>query len=502
MISEQEQVRRNKLQEIKSKRYPFPNDARITGTSTVVKAAAEKEKDLTEDKRTNFTIAGRIMTMRQMGKAAFIHLQDRYGRVQVYVKKDIIGDAAFEEFKTLDIGDIVETSGYGFLTKTNEPSLHASTLRLLVKCLHPLPEKWHGLTDVETRYRQRYIDLIVNEEVRDTFVARSKIIKEIRNFLDQENYIEVETPTFHSLTGGANARPFSTHHNALNIDLYLRIALELPLKRLIVGGFERVYEIGRVFRNEGISTHHNPEFTMLEFYQAYATFEDLMDLTERLFARLCQSVLGSTTSKFGEVEINWQLPWKRVTMLDSIYEIGGLDRSIPLDTLEGVQQAGETLGIKEAAWAEDYGVGLYELFDQGVQPKIVNPTFITRHPVEISPLARRSMDDPRFTDRFELMVCGMELANAFSELNDPEDQRGRFEAQLKAKEKGDLEAMDLDEDFLCALEYGMPPTAGQGIGIDRLAMLFTGSTSIRDVILFPAMKPITTKTGTSSNDQE
>ncbi|MCL4139054.1 UNVERIFIED_CONTAM: hypothetical protein GTU68_041081 [Idotea baltica] len=427
--------------------------------------------------------------MRLMGKAAFVQIQDRSGRGQLYVRKDEVGEELFEEFKTYDLGDIITSSGRLFETKTGERTLRSATIRSLVKCLHPLPEKFHGLSDVEIRYRQRYLDLIVNPEVQNTFKSRAKIISYIRSFFEAREYIEVETPVMAPEASGAAARPFRTHHNALGVDLSLRIALELPLKKLVVGGMERVYELSRVFRNEGISTEHNPEFTMLEFYQAYATYQDLMDLTEDLLSGLCQDLHASTELNFKEQEISFAKPFARLSMKDSIHEIGGVSKDFDLESLESVQQAAASVGLEDFGDITDYGKALYELFDQYVESKIVNPTFITAHPKSVSPLARPSLDDPRFTDRFELMVAGMELANAFSELNDAEDQAERFAEQLKLKEAGDEEAMGLDWDFITALEYGLPPTAGQGIGIDRLVMLMTDSASIRDVILFPTLKP-------------
>lgn len=480
--SEQEQVRLQKLRGIQG--YAYPNDVCVTALASEIRQLAESGAG-PENKQ---TIAGRIMALRHMGKAAFFHIQDRSGRIQVYLKQDEIGAEAFEKFKTFDLGDIVECSGYPFKTKTGEPSLHAGSIRFLVKCLHPLPEKWHGLSDIETRYRQRYLDLIVTEESRDAFIKRSKIVAEVRRFFDERDYLEVETPVLTSLASGAAAKPFITHHNTLDMKLFLRIALELPLKRLVVGGLDRVYEIGRVFRNEGISTSHNPEFTMLEFYQAYATYHDLMDLTEELVVRLCDRVVGSRQVAFGEKQIDYTPPWKRLTMIDAIHELGGLPRSFDLNTQTGVKEAAKNFGVHGVEGAS-YGKTLFEIFDQKVQSAIVNPVFITQHPTEVSPLARPNLENPRFTDRFELFVAGIEMANAFSELNDSEDQRRRFESQLDLKNKGDQEAMDLDEDFITALEYGLPPTAGEGIGIDRLVMLLTGNTSIRDVILFPLMRP-------------
>ncbi len=487
--SEQEKVRREKLSGLREVGYPYPNDVNVTASCEEVRGCAAAESQLDVEARKNVAIAGRVVAMRQMGKAAFCHIQDTSGRVQAYVKRDDVGEESFKKFKKFDLGDIIELSGYGFLTKTEEPSLHATSVRLLVKCLHPLPEKWHGLTDIETRYRQRYLDLIVNPDVKKTFLARSKIIAGIRRFFNDRDYVEVETPVMNAVASGATAKPFVTHHNALDVELHMRIALELPLKKLVVGGIERVYEIGRVFRNEGLSSEHNPEFTMIEFYQAYATYDDLMDLTEELISGLVEEVNGTTTITYDEKEINFGRPWKRLTMVESIYEIAGVSKEHDLDNIDGVHAAAKSLGLGEVTKESDYGKALFILFDEAVESKIVNPTFITKHPLSVSPLARPSAEDARFVDRFELFVSGMELANAFSELNDSDDQRIRMEAQLDARAAGDEEAMGLDEDFITALEYGLPPTAGEGIGIDRLVMLLTGQPSIRDVILFPTMRP-------------
>lgn len=487
--SEQEIVRREKLAVLRDSGEAYPNDTCVDSLCSEVLTCAEHQSSLEESSRRVFRIAGRLVSIRLMGKAAFCHLQDRSGGLQIYVRRDDIGADVFAEFKKFDLGDIVEVSGYAFVTKTGEPSLHAASIRLLVKSLHPLPEKWHGLTDVEIRYRQRYLDLIANPDVKETFRTRAKIIGQIRDFFNSRGYIEVETPVMGTLASGAAARPFVTHHNTLDLDLYLRIALELPLKKLVVGGFDRVYELGRVFRNEGISTEHNPEFTMIEFYQAYATYETLMDLTEELIVSLCEKVVGSLSLEYAGRTIDFSRPWRRLTMKEAVHELGGISREFDLDSLAGVHAAAKSLGFADIPEIQDYGKALYEVFDRHVESKIVNPTFITQHPTSVSPLARKNSGDERFTDRFELMVAGMELANAFSELNDPEDQMNRFEAQLIAKQGGDEEAMSLDEDFVRALEYGLPPTAGEGIGIDRLVMLLTGSTSIRDVILFPTLRP-------------
>jgi len=487
--TEQEQIRRQKLAAIKENGNPYPNDVRVNSSAAEARASAIQFKETEIDARPELTIAGRILSIRQMGKGVFFHLQDVSGRVQVYAKKDDIGDELFSLLTSFDLGDIVEVTGYPFLTKTSEPSVHARTLRLLVKCLRPLPEKWHGLTDVEIRYRQRYLDLMVNPDVKSTFIRRAQLIAYIRRFFDARGYVEVETPVMNVVASGAAARPFVTHHNALDLELNLRIALELPLKKLVVGGIDRVYELGRVFRNEGISTHHNPEFTMIEFYQAYATYDDLMNLTEELIVGICDEIIGSRVIEFDGKTIDFTPPWKRLSMVESILELLDLPAGSELETREGIRKVANHLGHPDIGEIEDYGKAIYELFDRCVEDRIVNPIFITQHPTSISPLARKNLQDPRFTDRFELFVVGMELANAFSELNDPLDQEERFLEQLKAKAQGDEEAMALDEDFLRALEYGLPPTAGEGIGIDRLVMLFTGAASIRDVILFPTLRP-------------
>lgn len=463
-LSEQEAVRRQKLAALREKSFPYPNDVKVTATCAELRASVPTEETKDVAARARHTVAGRIMTVRLMGKAAFCTIQDRSGPLQAYIKRDDIGEEAFAAFKTLDLGDIIEVRGYGFVTKTAEPSVHAESVRLLVKCLHPLPEKYHGLQDVEVRYRQRYLDLIVNQESRDTLIKRSQIIAEVRKFFYEHDFIEVETPILGQIASGAAARPFMTHHNTLDMELSLRIAPELPLKRLVVGGLERVFELGRVFRNEGISTQHNPEFTMIEWYQAYATYETFIDLTEKLIVRLCDNVIGSRKIKYGEHEIDFTPPWRRLSMAEAVRTMGG-------------------------GTGKEVGTELYEIFDHKVESQLIQPTFITRFPSEVSPLSRACDDDARFTDRFELFVAGMELANAFSELNDPDDQRERFEAQLKLKDAGDEEAMTYDHDYVTALEYGLPPAAGEGIGIDRLVMLLTGSESIRDVILFPLMRP-------------
>ena len=463
--------------------FAFPNDCKIDCSA----AEALKREVQDAENAERFTLAGRIVQLRFMGKAAFAHILDGSGRIQLYVKSDVVGAESFERFKHFDIGDIVETRGYLFVTKTGEKSVFAESIRLLTKALIPPPEKWHGLTDIEARFRQRYVDLFSNPEVREVFGMRAKVIQYIRRFLDQRRYLEVETPTLHYIPGGASAKPFQTHFNALSADMFLRIALELPLKKLVVGGLERVYEIGRVFRNEGISKKHNPEFTMLEFYQAYATFEDLMNLTEELLVGLCREVKGALSFEYCGQQIDLTPPWPRLSMLDSVRTIGGVE-GFDLNTLAGVKAAAAEHRV-ELAEPNDWGYSLEALWGELVEPKLVNPVFITHHPFSISPLARKNALDPKVTDRFELIVAGMEMANAFSELNDPEDQRQRFETQAQRKLSGDDEACDVDEDFLRALEYGLPPTAGEGIGIDRLVMLLTNQPNIREVLLFPQLKP-------------
>jgi lysyl-tRNA synthetase class 2 len=432
-------------------------------------------------------LGGRIMARRDFGKAAFIQIQDRKGRLQVYVARDVVGEESFEQFKKLDLGDIVGLSGTPFRTKTGELSLRADAIRILTKSLQPLPEKWHGLTDVETRYRQRYLDLIANPEVGDTFRNRSRIIGLIRQFMLGRDYLEVETPMMQPIAGGATAKPFVTHHNTLKMDLFLRIAPELYLKRLVVGGFERVFEINRNFRNEGISIQHNPEFTMMEFYQAYATYKDLMDLTEELICHVAREVVGKLVFTYGGKEVDLTPPWDRLTVREAIVKYGNIDPSI-LEDREQLLRVAADLGL-ELDKNIGHGKLLTELFDAVAEPKLWHPTFITEYPTEVSPLSRKNDANPEVVDRFELFIVGRELANAFSELNDPLDQKERFLKQLVEKEAGDEEAHAMDEDYIRALEHGLPPTAGEGIGIDRLVMLLTDSASIRDVILFPQLRP-------------
>lgn len=433
-------------------------------------------------------VAGRIMTRRLMGKASFTHIQDMSGRMQIYIKQDDVTQAVYDDFKQWDLGDIIGVTGQLFKTKTGELSVKAKQISLLTKSLRPLPDKFHGLTDQETRYRQRYLDLIANEETRLTFIIRSKITDIIRQFLKERDFLEVETPMMQVLAGGAAAKPFITHHHALNMPLFLRIAPELYLKRLVVGGFERVFEINRNFRNEGLSVRHNPEFTMLEFYQAYADYKDLMDLTEVLFRKIAQEIFGSTSFSYQGLSIDVGKSFDRLTLKESILKFNPQFNEQMLSTLEEAKKAAKSLEIPVQ---ESYGLGKIqvEIFEKTVEHRLQQPTFITEYPAETSPLARRSDKDPFVTDRFEFFVAGREIANGFSELNDPEDQAERFRQQMDVKAAGDEEAMPYDEDYITALEHGLPPTAGEGIGIDRLVMLFTDSPSIRDVILFPHMRP-------------
>lgn len=444
------------------------------------------ENEELEEKNLTVTIAGRIMTKRGKGKAGFAHIQDLTGQFQIYVRMDMVGEDQYNIFVSSDLGDIVGVTGALFKTKTGELSIKVKEFVFLSKALRPLPDKFHGLKDVEQRYRQRYLDLIVSQESKSTFITRSRIIQAMRRYLDDHGYLEVETPMMHAIAGGASARPFITHHNALDMPLYMRIAIELHLKRLIVGGLEKVYEIGRVFRNEGVSTRHNPEFTMIELYEAYADFRDIMSLTENLIAHIAQEVLGTTTVQYGEYQVDLKPEWKRLHMVDAIKEYTGVDFWEQMSVEKARQFAKEhNVEINENML---YGHIVNEFFEQKVEEKLIQPTFIYGHPVEISPLAKKNEEDPRFTDRFELFIVAREHANAFTELNDPIDQRERFEAQLKEREQGNEEAHMMDEDFVEALEYGMPPTGGLGIGIDRLVMLLTNSPSIRDVLLFPLMR--------------
>jgi len=459
---------------------------RTDDTKSLIEKYGNLEKEELEAQNVSVILAGRIMTKRGKGKAGFANIQDLTGQIQIYVRLDSVGEEQYSIFDSADLGDIAGVKGTLFKTKVGELSVKVNDFEFLTKALRPLPDKFHGLKDIEQRYRQRYLDLIVSEESRQTFVTRSKIIREIRRYLDDNGYLEVETPMMHSIAGGAAARPFITHHNALDMQLFMRIAIELHLKRLIVGGLEKVYEIGRVFRNEGVSTRHNPEFTMIELYEAYADFRDIMSLTENLVAHVAQEVLGTTTVQYGDYEVDLKPEWKRLHMVDAIKEYTGVDFWKEMSREEARDLAKEHgVEIKDTML---YGHIVNEFFEQKVEEKLIQPTFIFGHPVEISPLAKKNEEDPRFTDRFELFIVAREHANAFTELNDPIDQRERFEAQLKEREQGNDEAHEMDEDFVEALEYGMPPTGGLGIGIDRLVMLLTNSPSIRDVLLFPLMR--------------
>ena len=438
-------------------------------------------------------LAGRMMSKRIMGKASFSDLSDRYGRLQLYIKRDNVGDGVYKGYKTFDIGDIIGVEGEVFRTQKGEISVAVHELTLLSKNLAPLPEKWHGLKDTDMRYRQRYVDLIINPEVRDTFEKRSAIVREIRNFMDSRGFMEVETPCLNTIPGGAAARPFITHHNALDIDMYMRIATELHLKRLIVGGFEQVYEIGRIFRNEGMDTKHNPEFTTIELYQAYTDYHGMMDITEDMVVHVCEKVLGTTKVTYQGLELDFSKGWRRMTMADAVKEYAGLD--FMAMSQEEALAAVRAKGVEVEPGKESWGDLLAQCYDAFVEENLLQPTFIIDYPVEISPLAKRKASDPRLTERFECFVAGRELCNAFSELNDPIDQRARFERQVALRAAGDDEANMMDDDFINALEYGMPPTGGMGMGIDRLVMFLTDSASIRDVLLFPTMKPLDGKPG-------
>ncbi|MGG3310966.1 lysine--tRNA ligase [Paenibacillus lautus] len=487
-LSELLQIRRNKLDELRKLGIdPFGGKyEREHHAGDILKQYDELSKEELEEKQVEVNLAGRIMAKRGMGKASFAHIQDLSGRIQIYVRQDSIAEAQYEAFNILDLGDIIGVKGVLFKTKTGETTIKVKELEVLSKSLYPLPEKFHGLKDVELRYRQRYVDLIINPDVQKTFIARSRIIQSMRRYLDSQGYLEVETPTLHSIAGGAAARPFITHHNALDMELYMRIAIELHLKRLIVGGLEKVYEIGRVYRNEGISTRHNPEFTMIELYEAYADYKDIMALTENMIAHIAQEVLGTQVISYQGHEVDLTPQWRRVSMVDAVKEVVGVDFSVDMSNEEAHRLAKEHKVPVEPHMT--FGHILNAFFEQFVEETLIQPTFVTGHPVEISPLAKKNDVDPRFTDRFELFIVAREHANAFSELNDPIDQRQRFEAQMKEKEQGNDEAHEMDEDFLRALEYGMPPTGGLGIGIDRLIMLLTNSPSIRDVLLFPHMR--------------
>ena len=480
--------RREKLKKIRENGTAFPNDFRRDALAGILHAQFDgRSNDILEAEPVRVKVAGRLMAKRVMGKASFAQLQDMTGRIQLFLQRDALPEGRYQAFKGWDVGDIVSAEGVLFKTKTGELSVKADELRLLTKSLRPLPEKFHGLTDQETRYRKRYLDLIMNEDSRRTFIIRSQIIQFIREFLNKRNFLEVETPMMQVIPGGATARPFTTYHNALDMDLYLRIAPELYLKRLVVGGFEKVYEINRNFRNEGLSTRHNPEFTMLEFYEAYADYHDLMDITETMLREMAQRVIGSTRVEYQGDSFDFGKPFARMTVRDSILHFNPALKKEQLEDLEQARTVAESLDIP---LKDSYGLGKIhiEIFEKTVESRLKEPTFITAYPTEVSPLARRNDDDPFVTDRFEFFVGGREIANGFSELNDPEDQAERFRKQVEEKEAGDDEAMHFDTDYVCALEHGMPPTAGEGIGIDRLVMLFTDSPSIRDVLLFPHMR--------------
>ena len=488
-LSELLQIRRDKLDALREAgKDPFViTKYDVTAYSADVKASFVDPPEGEESVMT-VSMAGRIMSKRGMGKASFADLQDKQGRIQLYVRKDMVGDDAYADFKKWDIGDIIGITGIVFRTHMGEISVKATSIVLLAKSLLPLPEKFHGLKDPELRYRQRYVDLIVNPEVKDTFVKRSMIIKEIRALLDEEGFLEVETPVLNTIAGGASARPFITHHNALDIDMYMRIALELYLKRLIIGGFDRVYEIGRVFRNEGMDPRHNPEFTELELYQAYTNLDGMMDITEKMFRRCAENVIGKTVVEFDGHEIDLGKPFERITMTEAVKKYSGVDFD-EIPDLETARKVAKEHGV-EFEERHKKGDILAAFFDEFVEDKLIQPTFITEYPIEVSPLTKKDPEKPWMTQRFELFVAGREHANAYSELNDPIDQRERFMAQAALREQGDDEAERLDEDFLTAMEYGMPPTGGLGVGIDRMVQLLTGNYSIRDVLLFPTMKPL------------
>ena len=484
-LSELLQIRRDKLTAFQQEgRDPF---CRTRFVRSAYSEEIKADYDAFDGK--DVEVAGRIMSKRGMGKAIFCHIKDDRGQIQLYVRKDDLTEQEFADFRKYDIGDIIGVSGFVFKTKTEEISVHAKSVVLLSKSLRPLPEKFHGMTNTELKYRQRYVDLIMNDDSRRNFTIRSKFISYVRAFLDGRDFMEVETPVLNTISGGATARPFITHHNTLDIDMYLRIATELNLKRLIVGGIERVYEIGRIFRNEGMDTKHNPEFTTVELYQSYADFNDMMDLFEDLLSGAAMSILGTYKCCWQGEEIDLTPGWERLTMAEAVKKYVGVDFMAiesDADAVEAAKKAGVDMDKVESTW----GHALYESFDQLVEEKLIQPTFITMHPVDVSPLAKRSPKDPRLTERFELFICRSEMGNAFSELNDPIDQKQRFLKQVELRSKGDDEAGMMDDDFINALEYGMPPTGGLGIGIDRCVMLLTGASSIRDVILFPTMKPL------------
>ena len=485
-LSQLLQIRRDKLKELQdSGNDPFTITRYVADNDS---ANIKDNFDALEGKEVS--VAGRLMSKRGMGKVSFCDLQDKSGRIQLYARKDEMDEEEYNRFKKYDIGDIVGVKGVVFRTQRGEMSVRVVNVTLLSKSLLPLPEKFHGLTSTELRYRQRYVDLIVNPEVKRNFVIRSRFIKHVRDFMDGRGFIEVETPVLNTISGGATARPFITHHNTLDIDMYMRIATELPLKRLIVGGMDRVYEIGRIFRNEGMDPKHNPEFTTIELYQAYADFNDMMDLFEDLLSSAAQKILGTYQVEWQGEKIDLTPGWPRMPMHEAVKQHCGID-FMAISSDEEAVAAAKSIGVELSETADKtWGNALYECFDQRVEEKLIQPTFITMHPVDVSPLAKRSPSDPRLTERFELFICHSEMGNAFSELNDPIDQRQRFQKQVEQRERGDDEAGMMDEDFLTALEYGLPPTGGLGIGIDRCVMLLTGSDSIREVILFPTMKPL------------
>jgi lysyl-tRNA synthetase class 2 len=485
--SEVYQIRKQKLVDLRADGFNFPNQFRRQYlAANLLNQYSKTDKETLAEQKIKVAVAGRIVLRRIMGKASFFHIQDVSGRIQIYVRQNDLPEL-YEQFKHWDLGDIVGVKGELFITNTGELTVNTEHLELLTKSLRPLPDKFHGLADQETRYRKRYVDLIANEDSRQTFLVRSKLVKAFRQFMDSHQFLEVETPMMHPIPGGAVARPFVTYHNSLDMEMYLRIAPELYLKRLVVGGFERVYEINRNFRNEGISTRHNPEFTMVEFYQAYADYLDLMNFTEQLLHHLCDVVLGTRLVDYQEHQIDFGRPFAKMSVKESILHYNPEIKAEQLETVKSCRTLLDSLGL---VYKESDGLGKLQMsiFDEKVESQLIQPTFITAYPTEVSPLARRSDSNPEVTDRFEFFIAGREIANGFSELNDAQDQALRFQQQVEEKEAGDLEAMHFDSDYIEALEYGMPPTAGEGIGIDRLVMLFTNSSSIRDVILFPHLR--------------
>ncbi len=490
-FSEQVQVRYQKLGKLRERREnPYRNGIVPKGLASDLHARFDaKSKEELESQLESTSVSGRVMAIRDFGKAAFVRLRDRTGLIQLFVQRDKLSEKDYGTYKELDIGDVVYAQGPLFKTKTNELSVNCNSFELVTKSLRPLPEKYHGIADVEIKYRQRYLDLIMSEQSKDVFRKRSKIIEEIRKFFVEHEFMEVETPMMHPVAGGATARPFKTHHNTLDMTLFMRIAPELYLKRLVVGGFERVFEINRNFRNEGISIKHNPEFTMLEFYQSYATYEDLMDLTETLFSRVAKNALGATKITYQGTEIELGGKWERISVEDAIVKYSGFKDRAKLRDRKALLDYGKAHSLPMNP-KDSVGGLMMAIFDEQVESKLIQPTFVTMYPLDISPLSRQNEKDPFLVDRFELYIYGREMANAFSELNDPVDQKARFMSQVEAKNAGNDEACDMDEDYVTALEYGMPPTAGEGIGIDRLVMLLTDSPSIRDVILFPQLRPV------------